>query len=81
MRARSLILGAAAIVGSTAGFVAVYAAVQHNPQEMFVRSGGAVDYTALGLIFCSWFLPVSMVAAVVFALIGWAVRGLRLRSA
>jgi hypothetical protein len=80
LRTRMTILGGtglACIVGSVIGLLAVYIAIDHNPQEEFVKQAtDEVNYLGLSEIFLSWFVIVSLAVALALAL--GAFRGLRI---
>jgi hypothetical protein len=57
-------------VAGTIGAVAVYAAIDHNPQGEFVNlETGAVNYAELSEIFLSWFVVVGVVVGLALALV------------
>jgi hypothetical protein len=67
----------ACLVGSVTGSAMVRIAMEHNPQEEFLRlATGAINYAGLAEIFVSWFAVVSVAASLAFAFAVWMVRGL-----
>jgi hypothetical protein len=68
----------ACMIGSAVGLSAVYIAMQHNPQGVYVsHETGAVNYADLSALFLSGFAVVSIAAGGVLALVVRALRGLR----
>jgi hypothetical protein len=65
----------ACIAGGAIGSTMVYIAIDHNPQEEFVKHvADEVSYLGLSEVFLSWFVVVSL--AVALALVLGAFRGL-----
>ena len=81
LRTRMAILGGTCMAstgGAAIGLLAVYIAIQHNPQGAYVgHETGVVNYFDLSAMFLSAFAIVSLVASFALALAAWAVRGLR----